>query len=163
MGKLSPANLKKTIYYFKRNGMRNTWYAARERLLAQDDYRYEAPSQETLARQRQQAGQSVTFSIVVPAYHTNAVYLRELLDSVMAQSYPFWELLLADATEDDSVKRQVEQARAAGEAGERIRYHKLPRNAGISGNTNAALPLAKGEYIGLLDHDDLLTDRKSVV
>lgn len=178
VGKISVANMKKTAYYLKRNGLYNTWYAVRERLAQRENYVYEAPAEETLAQQRQQslallsekacgedapesarAGRkAVTFSIVVPAYRTNPEYLKDLVDSVTAQSYPGWELILADATEDDSVGRCVETIKeTAGEAGDKIQYVRLEQNAGISGNTNAAMAYAKMEYIGLLDHDDVLT------
>ncbi|MBR1854819.1 MAG: glycosyltransferase [Lachnospiraceae bacterium] len=176
MGKLSPANWKKTVHYFQRNGLRDTWYAARERLVARDHYSYQPPAQEILDWQRGQAlewrlgeqqlgdqqqgerQETVTFSIVVPAYRTEERYLRELAESVRVQSYPFWELILADATEDDSVERVVsELVTEWGEDGDKLHYYRLPENRGISGNTNQALEKATGEYIGLLDHDDLLT------
>lgn len=167
MGKLSAANLKKTIYYLKRNGLRETWYAARERLTAADTYTYEPPTEEVLARQRQQAlswekeGEPLpTFSLAVPAYRTDPDYLKALIMSVCAQSYPFWELILADATEDDGVERTVEKLCheiSVREYSEKIRYHRLAENKGISENTNEAICLASSEYIGLLDHDDILT------
>ena len=166
MGKLSPANLKKTLYYLQRNGLRETMYAARERLFTMDSYTYEAPSREILDWQRQQAAEwgssADTFSLVVPVYRTNPLFLQELIRSVNAQTYPYWELILADATEDDSVERQVTQIitqlrETDIEMSERIRYVRLPENRGISANTNAALEYVSGTYIGLLDHDDLLT------
>lgn len=162
MGKLSPANLKKTLYYLKRNGLRDTLYAAQERLVAKDSYDYAPPSQEILDWQRAQASdweQTVTFSLVVPAYRTDPVFLEELLRSVCSQTYPFWELILADATEDDSVTRKVQDilGQLPTQCAAKIRYHKLEENRGISENTNAAIAYAEGDYIGLLDHDDLLT------
>ncbi|MBP3204347.1 MAG: glycosyltransferase [Lachnospiraceae bacterium] len=162
MGKLSPANWKKTVHYFQRNGLRDTWYAARERLVAKDHYSYQPPSADILDWQRQQAGEwqegAVRFSVVVPTYRTAENYLRELAESVRAQSYPFWELILADATEDDSVERIVTQLAAEwGDDATKLRYIRLPENKGISENTNRALEEATGDYVGMLDHDDLLT------
>lgn len=168
MGKLSPANLKKTIYYLKRNGLRDTWYAAQERLVTTDFYTYDPPAEEVLKQQRKQAaewketGEVVTFSLLVPAYRTDPVYLQELVESVQAQTYPFWELILADATEDDSVAHVtadlIEKLRETDSGIDgKIRYYKLPENKGISQNTNQALAHATGDYVGLLDHDDLLT------
>ena len=168
MRKLSGVNVKKTLYYLRRNGLRNTWDAAMERMAAKDDYRYEAPSAEVLERQRaetleranssEQGEEAVAFSIVVPLYRTDPAYLRALSDSVRAQSYPAWELILADATENDSVKKIVQEIlEQTGEDGGRIRYVQLPENEGISGNTNHALTYAQNPYVGLLDHDDLLT------
>ena len=92
------------------------------------------------------------FSIAVPAYETDPVYLKELLDSLQEQTYPCWELILADAGTGDSVRKAAE-----ARADERIRYIRLASNDGIAGNTNAAIELAQGAYIGLLDHDDILT------
>ena len=93
------------------------------------------------------------FSIVVPLYETPLVYLQELLDSVCAQSYQNWELCLADGSKDshlgDYIKKHYRGER-------RIRYRHLKENTGISGNTNAALSMAEGEYLVFADHDDTL-------
>ena len=156
MARVQLADLKKTIYYLKRNGLRATWTAARERMRqkAQTPYQYQPPAPEELDRQRkEQPGMTEVISIVVPAYRTKEEYLRELIDSLLAQTYPYWELILADSTEDDSVER-VAQDYEDG----RIHYVRLAENAGISENTNRALEYATGSYIGLLDHDDLLTE-----
>ncbi len=163
MGALNTANIKKTIYYLQRNGLKNTWHAVRERMsqAKESPYIYEAPSKEELARQRQLVAQSagtdlydgIDFSIVVPLYRTKPEFLRDLVESILAQTYPDWELVLADATEDDSVETLVK----AYEGEKAIRYVHLPSNDGISANTNAALPYATKKFIGLLDHDDILT------
>lgn len=178
------ANLKKTIYYFKRNGIKETWYAVRERLeeKRQLPYLWTPPSETELENQRRQwdeKGFSVRFSILVPAYRTKPEYLKELVESLQRQTYPKWELILADASEDDSVERAVRKivdlwtseteetklgqepavlSHGGRQADPRIRYIRLPRNAGIAENTNQALPYATGEYVGLLDHDDVLTE-----
>lgn len=187
MGRINGANLKRTIYYLRRNGLLNTWYAVRERLAErkQPPYIWCPPPEARLAEQRagwERIGQSreeapIAFSILVPVYRTKPEYLRELLESLGAQTYPQWEVILADATEDDSVERilrvgcwpgEVEfsssgqgstaaQAPSPALAGGRIRYIRLEKNAGIAENTNQALPYATGDYIGLLDHDDILT------
>ncbi|MBQ5950887.1 MAG: glycosyltransferase family 2 protein [Lachnospiraceae bacterium] len=93
-------------------------------------------------------------SILVPTYRTPEEFLREMIASVQAQSYRNWELILADASGDDSVAKV---ALHVAEADERVRYVRLENNAGIAENTNEALRAATGELIGLLDHDDLLT------
>ncbi len=161
MGRVNKANLKKTLYYLKRNGIRKTWYAILERLEERRrPYVWVPPAREELGAQRtswREGGPAPTFSILVPLYRTKPQYLRELVESVRCQTYPRWELILADATEDDSVERilrnweDVEHAR-------RIRYIRLAENAGISENTNQALLYATGDYAGLLDHDDILTE-----
>ena len=99
----------------------------------------------------------VKFSILVPLYNTPEAFLREMLDSVVAQTYENWELCLADGSdkEHDQVGRIVEEY-ASGDEQHRFKYQKLVRNGGISENTNECLKLAAGEYIGLFDHDDIL-------
>ena len=111
------------------------------------------PSEEELAEQGESdiAG-GVLFSLVVPCFKSNEAYLREMVASVVSQSYGNWELLLLDASAEQPTVRQV----AEGFNDERIRYCKLPGNAGIVGNTNAGIDLAKGQYVGFLDHDDTL-------
>lgn len=150
------SNLKKTVYYLKRNGWKATWNAVAERLSGSrgEAYQYVCPAAEELERQRQECQFSgrPLISIIVPAYGTPIPYFRELIDSVTAQTYGNWELILADASVDNSLEKV-----AAGYGDDRIRYVRLPENGGISMNSNAALSYAKGAYVGLLDHDDLLT------
>ncbi len=154
MSKLTIANFRKTINYFKKNGLRETFLAALERLLTKEvPYSYRAPSEEILDAQRERTKEGgVLFSILVPAYRTDERYLRALLASVLGQSYAHFELIVADATEDDSVGSIVREYRDT-----RIRYLHLSQNKGISKNTNEALQAASGSFIGLLDHDDMLT------
>lgn len=149
------ANLKKTAYYLKRNGFRETWRAVMERLHKRNGcYLYEAPDEAELERQRRECREvkEPVFSILVPLYRTPEKYLRELIDSVRAQSYPTWELILADASENDDLEQPV---REYGDS--RIVYFRLQENRGISENSNRGLEKATGEYVGFLDHDDLLT------
>lgn len=157
MGSINRTNLKKTLYYLKRNGLKNTWYAVRERLEEhhQPPYSYIPASHEALHAQRQWADRledPITFSIVVPAYHTNETYLRELMESVLMQSYPHWQLVIADASQDDGVESVIGDYKDT-----RICYVRLPENKGIAENTNRALAYVTGEYAGLLDHDDVIT------
>lgn len=95
------------------------------------------------------------FSIIVPAYETKKEFLRELIDSVRNQTYERWELIIADASKSDQVEEIVTLYQEQ-EAERRIRYLRLPENRGIAENTNAGIEIAGGDYIGLLDHDDLL-------
>ena len=146
--------MKKTLYYLKRNGLRDTYLAALERLRKKEDYRYEAPTEAVLRAQKEEASRMapLLFSILVPTYRTPENYLRKMIDSVLAQTYGSFELILADASGDESVKQVVDTYED-----KRIRYIRLTENKGISGNTNEALMHATGLYTGLLDHDDLLT------
>lgn len=158
MGKINIANLKKTLFFLRRNGLRKTLSAVGERLETKEEegLRWVPVPEEELERQRKQAAagfSGIRFSIVVPAYRTREVYFRQMLESVQRQTYPFWELLLADATEDDRLKKITDSC-----ADSRIRYIRLSANKGISENTNAGIAAAEGDYIGLLDHDDMLTE-----
>lgn len=156
-------NFIKTLNYFKKNGIRHTYYAARERLEEERkaSYYYRRPSAEELEKQRREtADYSELFSIVVPAFETKEEFLRDMLDSVCGQSYVKWELIIADASESDVVEKIVLETvrRMAEEGGEnRIKYRHLRENKGISGNTNVGIEMASGDYIALLDHDDFLT------
>ena len=97
----------------------------------------------------------VTFSILVPLYNTPERFLREMIESVTAQTYGKWELCLADGSDDahDFVGRICQEYR---QKDSRIKYQKLAKNEGISGNTNECYRMATGNYIALFDHDDLL-------
>lgn len=148
------SNIKKTIYYCKRNGVAATVTAVRERLAEkkQAPYAFVPTDAEKLAAQRaHQWEEPVVIDIVVPLYRTPREYLKRMIASVQAQTYPHWHLILADATEGEGLRDEI----AAGDP--RISYHHLASNDGISANTNAALAYATGDYIGLLDHDDVLT------
>lgn len=153
------AYIQKTWYYCKRNGIRRTFFAALERVLKINNisYEWEEPAEADLEQQRQKAfANPVTFSVLVPAYETDTQFLREMIDSLIRQTYPYWELVIADASKTDTVEAVVKEY-TEKRAETRIVYKHLEENAGISANTNAALRLATGEYIGLLDHDDVLT------
>lgn len=165
------ANLKKTYYYCKKNGISDTYYALRERLYARTSplymagYDYVPVSEEELQKQRETVFENaIKFSILVPMYETKPEFAREMIDSVLAQTYKNWELILADASKTDLVKDVVSGADGSASSmgnvyasDSRIRYVRIAENKGISENTNVALKYAVGDYIGLLDHDDLLT------
>lgn len=117
---------------------------------------FQAYSSADLDRQREHVfPREIKFSILVPLYHTPIPFLEEMIQSVQAQTYSNWELCLADGS--DSSHPEVEDcALRYVQSDDRIRYQKLEKNEGISGNSNACLAMATGDYIGLLDHDDLL-------
>ena len=93
------------------------------------------------------------FSILVPAYETPELFLRQMIESVLGQSYKKVQLCIADGSSSERVCRVAEEYR---EKDDRLCYEKLSENRGISENTNAALALASGDYVGFLDHDDIL-------
>lgn len=97
----------------------------------------------------------IKFSIVVPLYNTPIKFLKAMIESLKAQTYKNWELCLADGS--DNKHKDVEKCvKEFLEKDKRIIYKKLEKNEGISKNTNKALDMASGEYICLLDHDDVL-------
>ena len=98
----------------------------------------------------------VKISILVPLWNNDRQFQIEMLDSVMNQTYRNWELCLADGSDEaHSYIGEICREYAARSEG-RIVYKKLEKNEGIAGNTNACVRMATGEYIGLLDQDDIL-------
>ena len=143
----------------KNDGLEATWRKIdfRIKLMTKGDvwkYRSDIPLKKELKAQR-----NATFpympkiSIIVPLYNTPEKFLKEMIDSVYNQSYANWQLVLADASDKDlpHIKKVVD---SYGDS--RIVYEKLAENKGISENTNAGFALADGDYIALLDHDDVI-------
>lgn len=145
----------------KKNGVSNTYYKVKEKQAkneAQKNYETERlaalPSAEELEAQRKRNFlKNITFSIVVPTYQTPESFLRQMIESVLGQTFCRVELVIADGSNDDSVEKIVSEY---AKSDERVKYKKLSENKGISENTNEGLQMATGDYIGLLDHDDIL-------
>lgn len=118
---------------------------------------YDAPSEARLrqARERmEQFSRHPRFSVLVPTYNTDPEWLRRCIDSVRAQSYPHWELCIADdASTQPQVTRILDEYAARDP---RIRVVVRESNGHISATSNSALELAGGDYVVLLDHDDEL-------
>ena len=132
-------------------------YKRRERVAMRQFGTESFPSQEEAEAERGTVfPRMVKISILVPLWNNDRQFQREMLDSVMNQTYPNWELCLADGS-DEAHGYMGEICREyAARADGRIVYRHLEKNGGIAGNTNACLEMATGEYIGLLDQDDLL-------
>ncbi len=111
------------------------------------------PSKQEIGKQRK-AGFKLNpkISILVPLYNTPENFFDELVQSLKKQTYANWELCLADGSPEPIgfINKYLDD--------KRIVYKIIGENKGISGNTNEALKLATGDYIGLLDHDDLLPE-----
>ncbi len=155
---------KRGYHYVKSYGMTQLRRKVQERLYRNSlergyqDWMIEArpaPSEKELQREHRFSREPL-LSIVVPVYRTPEPFFREMAESVLAQTYPKLELCLADGSGEDETIRGIAEAYRARDA--RVRYEKLPENLGISGNTNAALSMASGDYLVLLDHDDLLEE-----
>ena len=146
-------NVDKLVRYLKRNGVSNTYYAVMERLFFRD-VPFNADSSEKRAVSENYAlDETIRFSIVVPVYETKEEHLRDMIDSVLSQIYGNFELVLADASKSGKPKAIIESYRD-----DRIKYVEVKENKSISDNTNVGLMAATGDYVGLLDHDDLLTE-----
>lgn len=99
----------------------------------------------------------VKISILVPLFNTPEEFLRQMIESVLNQTYENWELCLADGSDEAHGRvGEIVKEYQGRDGRERIVYQKLEKNEGIAGNTNHCLSLATGEYIGLFDHDDIL-------
>lgn len=94
------------------------------------------------------------FSVLVPAYRTDPVCLREMAESVLAQTFPYLELVIANASPDEREMSAVLEKLEKRDP--RVKVITLPENMGIAGNTNEALKAAEGTVVCLLDHDDLI-------
>lgn len=94
-------------------------------------------------------------SIVMPTYNPNVGFLAKAIDSVLAQTYPHWELCICDDASATPDARQLVERYMAQDA--RIRFVRSERNSRIAGATNQAIALATGDWVGFLDHDDELT------
>lgn len=154
---------QKTLRYWKNYGLKNTIKKVCQKLSGQRDYgNYEdflkkyGVKEEELARQRQEVFENgPCFSIAVPLYQTKEKYLREMIESVQAQTYTNWELCLADGSGREHSLQPVVGEYIAKD--KRIKYCLLDSNEGIAGNTNEALKMAEGDFVVLTDHDDLLS------
>lgn len=145
--------------YLERNGVAATAYKIYSKLRKIEGNDYEnwrkkhMVTKKDLLQQRQTKFVSPKkFSIVVPLYRTKPEYLREMIDSILAQTYPHWQLCMANADSPELIP--ILEKYAAKDS--RICFTNLEKNEGISGNTNAAMSLADGDYIVLVDHDDIV-------
>lgn len=110
------------------------------------------PTLEELEKQKQEKFKiEPKISLIVPMYNTPIKYFEELVESLINQTYGNWELCLADGS-----MQKNEQLQEIIKKDNRIKYKFLNENKGIAGNTNSAIQMATGDYIALLDHDDLI-------
>ena len=159
--RLSPYNIKKGLLYMKHFGPKEFWIRLTERFQADDVdyeewYKNHKPTMEELQRQRDTEFEyEPLISILVPVYNTPEEFLKQMIQSVRKQTYGNWELCIANANPANETVAEI--LRITSTKDERIKVKDVPENEGIAQNTNAALAIATGDYIGLLDHDDLLT------
>ena len=96
------------------------------------------------------------FSIIIPAFETPERYLRELIESLLKQTYTNFEICFADGSTEGNSREEIFKEYAAKD--KRLRYEIIGENLGIAGNTNKDLAMAKGDYIVLCDHDDVMPE-----
>ena len=159
------SNIDKIKYYLKRYGFFKTLVKVLKRLLRIKENRksnleqykiwmekFEPKSEDYEKQKNVKFEYMPKISVVTPMYNTNEKYFKELVESLKEQTYTNWELCLADGS--DSQNPAFKQII---ETDNRIKYKFLNENKGISENTNRAIELVTGEYVGFLDHDDLLS------
>lgn len=161
-GMLNKKTLRSAVDFWKENGLRAFLLKSRHKLQGIDSgYDYlewnalTRPSEEELQMQRTTVFDYMPkLSVVVPAFQTPERYLAAMLDSLKAQTYVNWEVCVADGSPRGESGERVLKRYALKD--DRIRYVILGENKKIAGNTNAAMDMAKGDFIVLADHDDTL-------
>ncbi len=153
--------------YLNRNGLTATIRKIHTKLNKKQPNTYENWRKKYMVTEEELAGQRKRqkdfafrpkFSVVVPMYKTKPAFLRDMIESLQSQTYPDWELCLADGSREEEVLRELSAIVAGYQKNDgRVRYSTLIQNAGIAGNTNAAIKMATGDYIVLMDHDDILS------
>lgn len=173
MGRFNKANRLRGISYLKRNGVRKSIYKVAERLARDKEEagyneaakKARASEAELLMQRKVAFANEYKISILVPVYETDNELLTKTVESVLGQTYGNWELCIADASPDDSRRMLIRNiceewnlkcTDRFGNVYSKVKYEHLKNNGGISANTNEAFKLATGDYIALLDHDDLL-------
>ena len=140
-----------TAYTLRRLGQK----AAQELLGTYDRrWRRERAGEEELRAQRENQPQAGLLSVVIPVYNTDPKMLAALIDSLERQTLLNFEAILYDGASTRAETAELLKARMGKDA--RFRMIRGEENLGISGNTNEALKYARGEYVALCDHDDLL-------
>ena len=158
--KLSPYTIQKGFRYLKHYGPKEFWIRLHERFEPEEVpygpwYQAYVPDQETLeAQKKHKFDYRPLISIAVPAYQTPVEFLKQMIESLISQTYPEWELCIANASPDNEEMQRVLADYSAKDS--RVKFCNLKENLGIAENTNRAFSMAKGEFMGLLDHDDLL-------
>lgn len=157
---INKKNVQKGLAYLKKNGVKKLMYRLRYgTYVGESDYESwlfaQRVNEKTLNIQRNtHFSYSPKISILVATFNTKEEYLKEMIDTVVNQSYSNWELCIADGSTNDFVEKYVHEHYSS--YGDKIKFKKLDQNYGISGNTNKAFEMATGDYITVYDHDDTL-------
>lgn len=160
---LNPAHLgdlaRRSVATLREEGAQQLWRDVTFRVglaFHHDSWRHRAdlPLRRDLKAQRAADPEGPVISIVVPVFNTPEKYFKEMINSVWKQTYRRWQLVLVDASDPDhgEIGRKAQEA---ARTDPRIVYQKID-NGGIAANTTRGFALANGQYLTLLDHDDVL-------
>ncbi len=161
-----PTNkIEKGLLYLQHYGLKKTAIKTLHKLMGRDQEHYSyaqflkahpVTAAELEAQRKHVFNSNPLISIVIPLYKTPENFLTELVQSFLNQTYPHWQLCLGDGSPEAGLDAIIAAA-CGGQLDDRISYKLLGTNTGIAGNTNAAMELATGDFIGFCDHDDLIT------
>ncbi len=160
------SNIEKVKFYIKRYGFFSTLKKVFKRIFKikenrktnQEAYQIwiekNTPNEDELEKQKTtKFTYAPKISVVVPMYNTDEKFFQDLIESLNNQTYANWELCLADGS-----PKKNENLEKYYEKNKKIKYNFLGKNEGISENTNEAIKMATGDYVGFLDHDDILSE-----
>ncbi len=171
--------IKKGINYIKHQGVSGIWSNIKYKVsgpgLAYNGWykeHHEADEEELALQRETYFDYEPLISIIVPVYMTPEFFLRSMIESVMKQTYSNWQLVLVDGSRavDDGNEDKVSAyerlhsietekvIRQYMEEDSRIEYRLMEENLGIAENSNVAIAMARGEYIAMLSHDDMITE-----
>lgn len=156
---LSMDNVKKTIAYIRVCGIYATLMKIEEKFDWFGNYSRWYDRNRPTAKELQNQSNIIfpympLISVITPTFNTPEPFLRQMIVSVLQQTYSNWELCIADGSTDNDTYEILKEYASVDT---RIKLKRIGKNKGISGNSNEALAMAQGNYIALLDHDDLLT------
>lgn len=158
--KIRPYNIGKGFRYLKHYGVREFLVRLSERMEPEEvPYKpwfekHRISDKELEVQRKTKLVKQPLISVVVPAYKTPPTFLVQMIESLLAQSYANWELCIANGSPKDEEMANVLTNYAKQDV--RVRYENVTGEQSIADNTNAALAMGKGDFVGLLDHDDLL-------
>jgi len=151
----------KIIFSIKRSGILRTIrnideLKIKQEILSETSIRFKLAKNEELKQRKEIFNNQQKISIITPLYNTPKKLLKEMINSVRNQTYNNWELCLTDGSDNEHnyIKNICVKY---SKKDNRIKYKKLEKNEGISENTNKAIEMSTGSYIGFLDHDDMLS------
>lgn len=158
---INKSNIRKSIYYLKNYGIRAFIEKAIDKLKNIKIQPYQLWIEKNEPKVNELKEQKKTnfayeprISIIVPTFNTPKQFLTDMIESVLTQTYSNWELCIADGASKEPHVREILEVYTKRDA--RIKLNFLKDNKGIAGNSNEALSLATGDFVALLDHDDIL-------